>query len=333
MPLTTNSFRNAWMAIVIAMAMLALPAFAQDPTGGAARRSAGAGCRPRHGCCACGRVGARRCRHRQPADSPEISVTGEPPADTRALDETVQELKKDVVDLNKELFVLEEELLFPANTQVAVFVSMDIGEFFALDSLTLKIDNKEVANYMYTPREAEALLKGGVHRVYLGNLKVGEHQLVAFFAGKGPNDRDYKRGANHQVREGRRRQVPRAQDHRPPAQGAARVRDQGLGIGLRVTLKRLIQIAVVCGAVGALAPALVPQAMAAKKEVDKLSPTVVRDLHFGDALFYYYQAQDFEAITRLQAYRAVGPHAASRCGDRPAARRPLSIARPAQRGR
>ena len=128
--------------------------------------------------------------------------SGEPPADTRALDETVQDLKKDVVDLNKELFVLEEELLFPANTQVAVFVSMDIGEFFALDSLTLKIDNKEVANYLYTPREAEALLKGGVHRVYLGNLKVGEHQLVAFFNGKGPNTRDYKRGANLKFEKG-----------------------------------------------------------------------------------------------------------------------------------
>jgi hypothetical protein len=100
------------------------------------------------------------------------------------------------------LFVLEEELLFPANTQVAVFISMDIGEFFALDSLTLKIDNKEVANYLYTPREAEALLKGGVHRVYLGNLKVGEHQLVAFFSGKGPNTRDYKRGANIKFEKG-----------------------------------------------------------------------------------------------------------------------------------
>ena len=134
-----------------------------------------------------------------PAATPEA---GEPPADTRALDETVQDLKKDVVDLNKELFVLEEELLFPANTQVAVFVSMDIGEFFALDSLTLKIDNKEVANYLYTPREAEALLKGGVHRVYLGNLKVGEHQLVAFFEGKGPNERDYKRGASLKFEKG-----------------------------------------------------------------------------------------------------------------------------------
>jgi hypothetical protein len=140
----------------------------------------------------------------EPVDgnAPPAPESGEPPADTRALDETVQDLKKDVVDLNRELFVLEEELLFPANTQVAVFISMDIGEFFALDSLTLKIDNREVANYLYTPREAEALLRGGVHRVYLGNLKVGEHQLVAFFNGKGPNERDYKRGANIQFEKG-----------------------------------------------------------------------------------------------------------------------------------
>ena len=131
-------------------------------------------------------------------DSPAAAPAGE----FQSLDQEVQALKKEVLDLNRELFVLEEDLLFPANTQVAVFVSMDIGEFFALDSLSLKIDNKEVANYMYTPREAEALLKGGVHRVYLGNLKVGEHQLVAFFAGKGPNNLDYKRGANLKFEKG-----------------------------------------------------------------------------------------------------------------------------------
>jgi hypothetical protein len=116
--------------------------------------------------------------------------------DTKGLDQEVQGLKKDVVDLNRDLFVLEEELLFPANTQVAVFLSMDVGDFFALDSVQLKIDQKEVINYLYTPREVEALLRGGVHRLYLGNLKVGKHELVAFFSGKGPNDRDYKRGAS-----------------------------------------------------------------------------------------------------------------------------------------
>jgi hypothetical protein len=117
-------------------------------------------------------------------------------AGTRALDEEIQGLKKDVVDLNKDLFVLEEELLFPANTQVAVYVSMDVGTFFALDSVTVKIDNKQVKNYLYTAREADALLKGGVQQIYLGNLKVGKHELVAFFTGKGlPVDRDYRRGA------------------------------------------------------------------------------------------------------------------------------------------
>ena len=111
------------------------------------------------------------------------------------VDEQVQSLKSDVLDLNRDLFVLEQELLYPANTQVAVFVSMDAGTFFALDSVQLKIDGKEVANYLYTPRETHALVQGGVQRLYVGNLKVGKHELVAFFTGKGPHALDYTRGA------------------------------------------------------------------------------------------------------------------------------------------
>jgi hypothetical protein len=125
-----------------------------------------------------------------------------PAGDTRGLDTEIQGLKKDVVDLNRDLFILEEELLFPANTQVAVFLSVDVGDFFALDSVQLKIDKKEVINYLYTPREVDALLKGGVQRLYLGNLKVGPHELVAFFSGKGPNDRDYRRGATLRFEKG-----------------------------------------------------------------------------------------------------------------------------------
>ena len=53
----------------------------------------------------------------------------------RGLDQDVQDLKKEVLDLNRDLFLLEEELLFPANSQVAFFISMDVGEYFALDSL------------------------------------------------------------------------------------------------------------------------------------------------------------------------------------------------------
>jgi len=113
----------------------------------------------------------------------------------RSLDEDVQSLKKEVLDLNRDLFLLEEELLFPANSQVAFFISMDVGEYFELDSVSLQIDGKEVANYLYTEREAGALLRGGVQRVHMENLKVGDHELIAVFTGKGPHVRDYRRGA------------------------------------------------------------------------------------------------------------------------------------------
>jgi len=136
------------------------------------------------------------------AASAAAGAPAESGAETRSLDTDIQSLKKDVVDLNRDLFVLEEELLFPANTQVAVFLAMDVGEFFALDSVQLKIDQKEVINYLYTPREVDALLKGGVQRLYVGNLKVGHHELVAFFSGKGPNERAYKRGASLRFEKG-----------------------------------------------------------------------------------------------------------------------------------
>jgi hypothetical protein len=113
----------------------------------------------------------------------------------RSLDEGVQTLKKEVLDLNRDLFLLEEELLFPANSQVAFFISMDVGEYFALDSVNLKIDGKEVTNYLYTQREVDSLIRGGVHRLHMGNLKVGDHELVAVFTGQGPHTRDYRRGA------------------------------------------------------------------------------------------------------------------------------------------
>jgi hypothetical protein len=117
------------------------------------------------------------------------------PEQDKALDQQVQDLKQAVLELNRELFILEEEMLFPGNTQVSVFLSMDIGNYFKLDSVQLHIDDKELASYLYTEREVKALLRGGVQRLYLGNLKSGEHELVAFFTGIGPNGRDYKRGA------------------------------------------------------------------------------------------------------------------------------------------
>jgi hypothetical protein len=125
------------------------------------------------------------------ASAPDAAAS----APTGSLDDRVQATKADVIRLNRDLLVLEEELLFPANTQVAVFVSMDVGLLFDLDSVQIKLDDKVVSTYLYTPLEVQALHRGGVQRVYLGDLRAGSHEIVAFFTGKGPHDRDYKRAA------------------------------------------------------------------------------------------------------------------------------------------
>lgn len=117
-----------------------------------------------------------------------------PAAPPAALDSRVQSLKDEVIRLNRDLLVLEEELLFPAGTQVAVFVSMDVGKLFELESVQIKLDDKVVSQHLYTPLEVQALHRGGVQRVFLGNLRAGTHAIDAFFTGRGPHERDYKRG-------------------------------------------------------------------------------------------------------------------------------------------
>jgi hypothetical protein len=148
---------------------------------------------------------------RAPAVATPVALSASGPAATSAptaatsatsLDGRIQETKGDVIRLNRDLLVLEEELLFPANTQVAVFLSMDVGKLFELDSVQVKLDDKVVANYLYTPAEVKALHRGGVQRMYLGNLKAGTHELVALFTGGGPHFRDYKRGANIKIDKG-----------------------------------------------------------------------------------------------------------------------------------
>lgn len=110
------------------------------------------------------------------------------------LSRDLQGLKTSVIALNRDLRVLEEDLLFPANTRLSVFVSLDVGEFFQLEGVELKIDGETVTSYLYSEAEREALAKGGMHRLHLGNVSAGEHTVSAFFVGLGPNGREYKRG-------------------------------------------------------------------------------------------------------------------------------------------
>jgi len=95
----------------------------------------------------------------------------------RGLDEQIQEIKSEVLSIAEELSRLEEKLLYPSGTQVAVFVALAGGEGMRLDAVRLHVDGQLVAHYLYSAKELEALRKGGVQRVYVGNVATGEHRL------------------------------------------------------------------------------------------------------------------------------------------------------------
>ncbi len=130
--------------------------------------------------------------------APAQADSTEAAAEVANLDEVLQSLKRDVLALNRDLFILEEELLFPTNTQVAVFLSLDVGEFFQLDAVEVKLNDREVGSHLYTEQQRDALIRGGVQKLYMGNIKAGEHELVAVFTGRGPNGRDYRRATSLQ---------------------------------------------------------------------------------------------------------------------------------------
>ena len=109
----------------------------------------------------------------------------------KGLDEQVQEIKSDVLRIAAELHQLEENLLYPSNTQVAVFVSLASDADFRLDSVEIQLSGKPVAHHIYTFKELEALQKGGVQRIYTGNIRSGEHDLLVSVSGKSADGMDF----------------------------------------------------------------------------------------------------------------------------------------------
>ncbi len=122
------------------------------------------------------------------ATSGAQNLTGE---DMRSLDGQVQEIKSDVLSIASELNNLEERLLYPSNTQVAVFVSIAEDEAFRLDAVQIEIDGEMATHHIYSFKELEALQKGGVQRIYTGNIATGDHQLSVTMIGKLKNGKDF----------------------------------------------------------------------------------------------------------------------------------------------
>ncbi|MDF1628873.1 MAG: hypothetical protein P1U78_03660 [Alcanivoracaceae bacterium] len=122
------------------------------------------------------------------------------------LDQDLAQFRKDVLDINRRLLLLEEELLFPADTQLAVFVSLDVGKYFVPDSITLKLDGNTIDGHLYTEREVQALKTGAIQKLHVTNIRNGSHELTAFVSGSGPGNREYRRAVTLQFEKGNGRQ-------------------------------------------------------------------------------------------------------------------------------
>jgi len=119
----------------------------------------------------------------------------------KGLDEQVQDIKKDVLGISAELNQLEEKLLFPSNTQVSVFVSLEKSSGFEPDAVQLKLDDRDVAHHIYSFKEVEALLAGGVQRIYTGNILTGDHKVQVSVIGKSGGSKKTKT-SNHTIAKG-----------------------------------------------------------------------------------------------------------------------------------
>jgi hypothetical protein len=119
---------------------------------------------------------------------------------SQGLDEQVQEIKSDVLSIAAELNQLEEKLLYPSGTQVAIFVTLAKGDQMRLDAVRLQIDGQLVAHHIYSAKELEAFRKGGVQRLYVGNVSTGDHQLEVLVDGKVEGGSDFSRTERFTVR-------------------------------------------------------------------------------------------------------------------------------------
>lgn len=127
----------------------------------------------------------------QPVSAQDMSVD-----DMQSLDGQVQEIKSDVLGIASELSALEERLLYPSNTQLALFVSLEDRESFRLDAVQIEIDGELATHHIYSFKELDALRKGGVQRIYTGNITTGDHQISVTMSGKRENGDDYSESSD-----------------------------------------------------------------------------------------------------------------------------------------
>jgi hypothetical protein len=117
-----------------------------------------------------------------------------------SLDEEIEALSAEVAEHSANVFTLEQKLLHPANTRLAVFLTLQSREALDLDSVELFLNGQPVASHLYTGRERASLERGGIQQLFTGNLRNGQHELKTVITARSANDDFVRRESVHRFR-------------------------------------------------------------------------------------------------------------------------------------
>jgi hypothetical protein len=107
-------------------------------------------------------------------------------ADERdSLEADMQDVKRLALEMHRDLIVTQDTKVFPEETQVDIFISMDIGVFFDVQSVKVVVDGAEAGEQAYSRKQARALTSGATQKIFVGNLSEGKHELTAIVSGVG----------------------------------------------------------------------------------------------------------------------------------------------------
>ncbi len=132
----------------------------------------------------------------------EVGADAPPVAQGPVVDSTLAEVEQSLLELEQDLAILEEDLLYPPSSRVAVFLALDVGELIALDAVQIKLNGRDVATHLYTDRQLDALRRGGVQQVFVGNAKQGRNEIAAFLSGTDEHGRTMQQATSVEFEKG-----------------------------------------------------------------------------------------------------------------------------------
>ncbi|MDH5617908.1 MAG: hypothetical protein OEZ11_04640 [Gammaproteobacteria bacterium] len=111
--------------------------------------------------------------------------------DIRSFDDQIQEAKTTALSIAAELNVLEERLLYPSGTQLSIYLSIARPADVQPSAIEVRINGELATSHIYSTNELEALRKGGIQKLYVGNVQEGDHELHVTVTGKRGDGRDF----------------------------------------------------------------------------------------------------------------------------------------------